>query len=119
MEKSKFHTSLHKGYNSFTEECDKFLIKGYARGAKVFGAKTYLYKGGDLEDSEEGGQFVAFRVPGATRGALIVESGKIIDIKFNEDTCFDYRNGVGCYNKKIVDATKKFIGTEYKVDEVK
>ena len=119
MEKAKFHTSLHKGYNAFTEECDKYLIKGYAKAAKEFNARTYLHKGGDLENGTDGKQFVVFRVPGASRGALIVDSGQIVDIKFNDDTCFDYKKGVGCFHKKVVEATKKFIGTQYVVDVIK
>ena len=97
--------------NKFTEECDKYLTDNY-KGYDDYLLNTYLYGNQDGVEFNEH-NWCCFRVPGATRGGIKIENGIITDIEFFEDTCFDYSKGIGCFKQEVIEATKKFIGTEF------
>ena len=111
--------SIRKGYNEFTKDCDAYLLSQYAAMVEEFNAGTYLNNRGIAETSERynPGKVVVFRVPGATRGHLVIENDLVKDIIFYDETCFDPR--IGCYNPKIrEEIPKKWIGKEWTVPYV-
>lgn len=103
----------------FTQVCDKHFL------SKRRWNKTYLYA---VEDELKNGFdkiilgekigtrpyiYILFRSPGATRGCLCLDKDHIIrDIKFYEEECFTKFN---LYSKKVIEATKKFIGEKLEV----
>lgn len=77
-----------------------------------FMCATYL-----LDPDKNGNEtIIMFRVPGATRGNIVVEpvdiegktGYKIKEFRFIESTCFS--KNLRCYKKDITEAVKKFIG---------
>lgn len=103
----------------FTKVCDEHFL------SKKRWNRTYLYAVEDeLRDGfdkiilgEKTGTrpyiYIPFRSPGATRGCLCLDENHIIrDIKFYEDTCF---TTFSIYSRKVVEATKKFIGEKLKI----
>lgn len=91
-----------------TEYMDNFLIDS-KKESKLF--CTYLYNDIGVF-SKEGFLQIAFRVPGATRGSIIVrrlDSNKfrIEGVHFNVDVCFEI---CPCYKRDIVDAIDLYIG---------
>lgn len=109
-------------FNDLTDEMDKYNRLYRSNKGMIF--RTYLY---DLEHELKMGMkdynpifkttknrdkiLVAFRIPGATRGHIELDENHIItDIKFYEDTCFGVGNLPSIYDRKVIDATKKFIG---------
>lgn len=122
-------TSLSKGYNAFTEECDKYRVSNYVPKDPYYEklTRTYLYMGGVIEvvDNEQvrakyGKNVgrVVFRLPGATRGSLTIdmESHTILNVIFEPSTCFNAN--YGCYTKDVMSLVDKYKGTEYVVDYV-
>jgi len=110
--------STRKGYNAFTKDCDAYLLPQYKDMATEFNAGTYLHNRGVQETDEKTGMgYVAFRVPGATRGTIVIHQDIVKDISFNEDTCFS--KSIGCYDPKIKEEIPaKWIGQAWKVDYV-
>lgn len=95
--------------NEFTKEFDKFLINGHELGL-AYGYGTYLWGNENGVERNEN-NYISFRVPGATRGGVKVVDNIIVDIVFDEDTCF---GKIGCYRKEIEPFIKdKFIGTKF------
>lgn len=115
-------------YCEFTDVCDEYnLMSPYLKDRPWL--RTYLY---DVADELEKGMkyfdvvfnreverdfiYIAFRVPGATRGSIKIDKDHIIqDILFYPDTCFGYsttneRAIDPVYKPQVVEATKKFIG---------
>lgn len=119
-------TSSSKGYNEFTKACDEYRLGNYIPEYPMFEevCKTYLYNAGvtvpSYVDANKVHTFadIPFRTPGATRGHLVVDidTQTIIDVVFNEYTCFDSR--IGCYDKGILELVDKFKNTKYKVDRI-
>jgi len=122
-------TSLSKGYNAFTEECDKYRVSSYIPKDPNYArlTRTYLYMGGVIEvvDNEQvrdkyGKNVgrVVFRLPGATRGTLAIdmESHTILNVIFYTDTCFNVN--YGCYANGILSLVDKYKGTVYSVDYI-
>ncbi len=121
---------LAKGYNAFTEECDKFRRSDYVPNDPEYEklTRTYLYMGGAIDivekpigkdkyDDRTVG-YVIVRSPGATRGALVIDinTRTIIDIMFNPDTCFNCM--YGCYERGIMKLVDEFKNTSYEVDRI-
>ena len=116
VERKENALSVIKGYNEFTKDCDAYLLPQYADMVEEFNAGTYLHNRGvpvrSAKDKPD--TMVIFRVPGATRGHLVIENDLVKAISFYDDTCFDMR--IGCYDPKIKDEIpKKWIGKEWKV----
>lgn len=100
-----------------TKEMDKYNIRCAGQNDWIAELnQTYIM---DPEKHEELGDnrdlyAAAFRVPGATRGYILLEKlsvcgeYKILEFHFHEDTSF--ASAIGCYNPDIVDAMKRFIG---------
>ena len=95
--------------NDFTKECDRFVTNGHEITFE-FGLCTYFW--GNEEGVERNEHnYISFRFPGATRGGVKVVDNIIVDIEFDEDTCF---GAIGCYKKEIEPYIKaKFIGTKF------
>ena len=122
--------SLAKGYNAFTEACDKFRRSDYVPKDPEYEklTRTYLYMGGVIDIVEKpiskdkyGDRTVGcviVRSPGATRGSLVIDinTRMIIDIMFNPDTCFDCT--YGCYERGIMKLVDEFKNTPYEVDRI-
>ena len=83
--------------NDFTKECDNFLTNGYEIGLDL-GCGTYLWGYEEGVEKNEN-DYVDFRVPGATRGAIKIVNNIIVDIEFDSEMCF---GNIGCYKKEIV-----------------
>lgn len=122
-------TSLSKGYNAFTEDCDKYRAPNYVPKDPYYErlTRTYLYMGGVIEvlDNEyiksKYGKNIGhaiFRLPGATRGSIIINIKEriILNIIFEPNTCFNANHG--CYTKDVLSLVDKYKGTEYVVDYV-
>lgn len=121
---------LAKGYNAFTEACDKFRRSDYVPKDPEYEklTRTYLYMGGAINIVEKplskdkyGDRTVGcviVRSPGATRGSLVIDinTRKIIDIIFNPDTCFSCM--YGCYERSIMKLVDEFKNTPYEVDRI-
>ncbi len=96
--------------NNFTKECDNFLTNSYEIGLG-FECGTYLWGYEEGVEKNEN-NYISFRVPGATRGAIKVIDNIIVDIEFDSEMCFS--ENIGCYKKEIVSFIKdKFIGKEF------
>ena len=80
--------------------------------------RTYLYNGGVPEKNGH----VVFRVPGATRGHIVLDKMNVIqDIIFYPETCFgesDQSGSVACYDKSILTLKLKYTGTKYDISKV-
>lgn len=90
---------------SLTRFMDKYLLSN----SELF--KTYLYNDLAVFSSENLLQ-IAFRVPGATRGGIVLQrlnhyQFKIKSINFNEDVCF---GEFQCYDTKLREDIKDYIG---------
>lgn len=78
---------------------------------------TYLWYP-DIEDDFKfydgvKGKIIAFRLPGATRGHILVDKDYVIkEIVFYKDTCFGHKiNEINCYKEEVVEAAnKEYIG---------
>ena len=58
---------------------------------------------------------IAFRLPGATRGHIVVDENYFIkEIVFYKDTCFNSNNnGIECYKKEVVEAANsRYLNTK-------
>ena len=109
--------SMSTYHCDITKEMDKYNMR--CAGQNDWMAElnhTYIM---DPEKHEEPGDnrdlyAAPFRVPGATRGYILLEKlsdymeYKILEFHFYEDTSF--ASAIGCYNPDIVDAMKQFIG---------
>jgi hypothetical protein len=86
-------------YNDMTKEFDNYLLyKG------TF--ETYIMEPEEFTD----GRSCALRVPGATRGAVVVDENNVItEIVLYEDTCF---GKVACYDRSILDILPSYIGAK-------
>ena len=122
-------TSLTKGYNAFTEECDNYRVPNYVPKDPYYErlTRTYLYMGGVIEviDNEQvrakygkNVGCVVFRLPGATRGILAIdmEAHTILNVIFEPSTCFNVN--YGCYTNDVLSLVDKYKGKEYVVDYV-
>ena len=115
--------SLVKGYNEFTNYCDKYLTEqglliknslGWV--GQYFG--TYLYMGGILLDrtDKRTGEAI-FRMYGYTAGAISVVDGKIKAIHFNDIAIFGSDKGIApVYRKEILDNLSMWVGKPYNVN---
>lgn len=111
-------------YCDFTRECDKFNFMLNNREDRPW-FRTYLYEvEAELRcglvytdpilgrEEVRDGIYIPFRVPGATRGHIKLDKDHIItEIKFYEDTSFG-GSIPECYDRKVVEATKKYIGAK-------
>lgn len=94
-----------------TEYMDEYIPKA----SKYTWYKTYLYNDILLFSEPNDYYQIAFRVPGATRGGIILDrvdnnKFKIRDIHFNTDVAFI--SGIGCYKDELKEDIKQFIGCE-------
>lgn len=101
-----------------TEFFDKYFTSDIKK-ANVALWKTYLYN--DLNKNEDGTYRISFRVPGATRGGLILKrinynEFQILKIHFIEDTCFGQFQ---CYDKKLKKDSNQFINKILDFSDVK
>ena len=103
--------------NEFTADCDKYLLPQYKRMLEKGYKQTYFYDNGRLVyHAEVKEHHMILRVPGATRGHVVIDNNVIKNIVFYPDTA--YLTGprcVGCYSEDVVNAIKdKWIGKEMK-----
>lgn len=88
-----------QGYrNEITDYLDEFLLDGYARGCDA--DSNYIYDRPVVKSQRE--SYWGIRVPGATRGEMLIEDGIIKNIKLYEDTF--------CYKREVLDNIDKFYG---------
>lgn len=98
-----------------TKFFDKYKLDNYSKSYWI----TYLWN--DLCDTDKSNLYnIAFRLPGATRGHLVVERidlnrFKIVDIFFIEEECF---GKFACYKSELKNDCKKFIGEVLDFSEV-
>lgn len=96
----KWHTNL-------TEELDKYLLVKYPFN------KTYLW--GYEEGVEIDNNIISFRVPGATRGHIVVTEDFIIkEIVIYKDA---YDSVWACYKPEVVEIIPKYIGTKIELPD--
>lgn len=104
--------------NNFTKFIDKYRINKIMELEDWYRdmMSTYLcYSDIENNDYENGVKHIAFRLPGATRGHIVVDKDYIIkDIVFYKETCFGYKiNELNAYRPEVVaDTTKKFRDTK-------
>lgn len=114
--------------NNFTKFLDKYRIDTIMNLEEPYKSMMTTYLMYDDIENIDGENYdsIAFRVPGATRGHIVVDKDFNIDnIVFYDDTCFNKnKNGVECYKKEIEAAacgeflhTKLDIEHGYKGDE--
>lgn len=113
--------------NNFTRFLDKYRINSIMDMESPYKEmmSTYLW-GPDIEDDftyTNGvlSKHIVFRLPGATRGHIVVDKDYIInDIVFYGDTCFSTKNnGIECYKPGVaVDAIKQFRGTKLDLENI-
>ena len=99
--------------NKFTADCDEYLLPSYKQMLEKGYKQSYFYDGGRLNYHDNSKEYhMVLRVPGATRGHVVIDNGIITNIVFYPDTA--YETGprcVGCYSKDIVESIKnKWIG---------
>lgn len=99
---------------SMTKFMDKYLL------SKIKLFYTYLYN--DLAIFSNDNEFqIAFRVPGATRGGIVLEridqyKFKIVQFRFNEDVCFGQFK---CYKEELKEDINYYIGKVLDFSKVK
>lgn len=94
--------------NSFTRELDKHLKNKIDLQTLHEG----YHDGSYLEEDDTFKNTYYFRFPGATRGYMTVNENNIITyIYFHEHKAFS--KDIGCYNRSVIEATKKFIGQPF------
>jgi hypothetical protein len=100
MEKILLTKRNHSGFeNDLTREMDKH------RSYESEISHTYIY------DHQLNKGSWALRLPGATRGSIIVDNENAIkDINLYEDTCF---GRLGCYKESVREMVRRFVG--YKI----
>lgn len=101
-----------------TEFFDKYFTSDIKK-ANVTLWRTYLWN--DLDKNDDGTFRISFRVPGATRGGLILKrinynEFQILNIHFIEDTCFGQFQ---CYDKKLKEDSNQFINKILDFSDVK
>lgn len=103
---------MEDGINEFTLDCDRFLLH-----PEYEFMRTYLSDMGNVLRIGNKG-YIAFRVPGATRGNIVVNAAnKIIDVIFFYDMCFE--GMAKCYDKAIIGYIRsKYIGAEFVQEDV-
>lgn len=104
MGKKKFK----EWYNEFTEVCDSCEL--YPTTIE-FGFGTYFWGNEDGVMINENG-WVSFRYPGATRGGLRIEDGKIKEISIDASS-YEDGSGIACYRPCIKEAVRRFLGTKF------
>lgn len=121
-------SSLAKGFNAFTAECDKYRRANYIPKYPEFErlTRTYMYQGGVIEmfdehirDTKYDGKnvgFAIFRTPGATRGSIIIDidNRNIMDILFDRDVCIN--DNYGCYTPDVLKLADEFKNMPYNID---
>lgn len=102
----------NEGICEFTIDCDRFLLPELIKNSFC----TYLWDMGSIRWSHDRG-FISFRVPGATRGSIVIGMDNIIkDIIFYDDVCF---GNISCYQPEIVSFIhKKYIGKTFNRSEI-
>lgn len=95
-------------YNEFTDVCDSCEIDSIAH---KFGLGTYLWgtEDGVLINKHN---WVSFRYPGATRGGLRIEDGKIKEISIDASSYVE-SSGIACYRPCIKEVVNRFLGTKF------
>lgn len=93
-------TCTIKFRNSFTNECDKFLLDRCRKNSEEYDCHTEFYIDG-TEANKDGTFTVPFRFPGATRGHVTVDakSGRVVEVKFYSTAYWD--KGIACYMDTI------------------
>lgn len=94
------HNTLMKNSKYGEDSTYKFMNTTYLMDPELFNDATVI----------------TFRVPGATRGCIVVDKVdvdgtvgyKIKEFRFIETTCFSA--AIGCFERDIIEAVKKFIG---------
>lgn len=115
----KFNDSDDK-YGDLVCELTEFFDKYDLNNMSYEWFKTYLYNDLDVFSDKDILQ-IAFRKPGATRGGIQLEridsnKFRIKSIHFNEDVCF---GEFACYDEKLREASKKYIGEILDFSDVK
>lgn len=87
-------TKDRQGYrNEITDFLDKYLLDDFCEYRDIY--SNYIY------DTSFNNRWL-IRVPGATRGNILVEDGIIKSIEIYEDSF--------CYKREVLDHIDKFIG---------
>lgn len=99
---------------SLTKFMDKYLLY------KTNLFYTYIYNDLTIFSNKNELQ-IAFRVPGATRGGIVLErlnhnQFKIKQFRFNEDVCF---GEFKCYDERLRTDIQKFVGSILDFSNVK
>lgn len=92
---------------SLTKFMDSYLI----RSSVYSGYRTYIYNDLDIFSTNDLLQ-IAFRVPGATRGSILLKrlndnQFEIIGFHFNRDVCFDE---FACYDIRLEKDIQDYVG---------
>ena len=94
-------------YGEITEDLDKHLCDG--GGHPEYGWRTYIMH---HTDNKDGSTIWIFRVPGATRGRIIVDNKDII-------VEFEVYNETGdCYEEAVSEVCNKYIGYELVIESL-
>lgn len=119
------YTSSSEGMTEYQNEVTRTMdqFNKYFKMMKEHGRdwadinRTYL-----MYPEKYGDKYVAlFRVPGATRGNIVMKEvspriWEILEFKFIDSTCFSA--GLGCYESNVVAAVHQFIGAKIQFPEV-
>ena len=96
-------------YNEFTEVCDSCVLHGWE--VEEFKLGTYFW-GNSKGVLINKNNWVSFRYPGATRGGLLIEDGKIKDISIDASS-YTEGSGIACYRPCIKEVARRFLGTKF------